>query len=489
MRRTATGCWLTAGRPRPDGQRCFHPSAAAWGNHRPRLSCGGGRARPGCRAPVAGGVADVDDSTLTRALYSSDASLYRVVPQVVARPRHPDELLAILDVAREHRRPGDHARRGHLDRRQRGRPRPRRRHRPAPEPGRSDIDPEARTAVVQPGVVHADLQRAAAPHGLRFGPDPSTHTRCTIGGMIGNNACGSRALGYGRTADNVAGLRGRLRHRRGGRARPAATGAAGPPCTALTDLVGRAPRRTCAPSSAGSPARSAATPSSTCCPRTAADVRPVPRRLRGHARRWCSRPPCGWSRRAGAARLVVLGYPVMAEAADAVPGPARGRRGRLIACEGLDARIVDLRPARRGSAVPDLPRGRRLAVRRGGRRRRPTALGRAASWPRPARWSTRVVGDPREAAALWRIREDGAGLAARSLRHPGVLRLGGRRRAARAPRRLAARLRRAAARARPRRRAVRPLRRRLRARAASTSRSAGRRRARRFRDFLTDAAR
>ena len=68
------------------------------------------------------------------------------------------------------------------------------------------IDPEARTAVVQPGVVHADLQRAAAPYGLRFGPDPSTHTRCTIGGMIGNNACGSRALGYGRTSDNVVDL-------------------------------------------------------------------------------------------------------------------------------------------------------------------------------------------------------------------------------------------------------------------------------------------
>lgn len=44
---------------------------------------------------------------------------------------------------------------------------------------------------------------AAAPYGLRFGPDPSTHTRCSIGGMIGNNACGSRALAYGRTADNV----------------------------------------------------------------------------------------------------------------------------------------------------------------------------------------------------------------------------------------------------------------------------------------------
>ena len=66
-----------------------------------------------------------------------------------------------------------------------------------------EIDPEARTARVEPGIVHAVLQRAAAPYGLRYGPDPSTHTRCTIGGMVGNNACGSRALGYGRTADTI----------------------------------------------------------------------------------------------------------------------------------------------------------------------------------------------------------------------------------------------------------------------------------------------
>src|SRR5687768_18551606 len=68
------------------------------------------------------------------------------------------------------------------------------------------LDRDARTALVQPGVVHAGLQKLALPAGLRFGPDPSTHTRCTVGGMIGNNACGSRALGYGRTSDNVVAL-------------------------------------------------------------------------------------------------------------------------------------------------------------------------------------------------------------------------------------------------------------------------------------------
>ena len=68
------------------------------------------------------------------------------------------------------------------------------------------IDPDARTAVVQPGAVLDDITKAASTYGLRFGPDPSTHSRATIGGAIGNNACGSRALAYGRTVDNVVDL-------------------------------------------------------------------------------------------------------------------------------------------------------------------------------------------------------------------------------------------------------------------------------------------
>ncbi|MCX4906511.1 FAD-binding and (Fe-S)-binding domain-containing protein [Streptomyces sp. NBC_00878] len=65
------------------------------------------------------------------------------------------------------------------------------------------LDARARTAVVQPGVVLDRLQEAAAPHGLRFGPDPSTHSRCTLGGMIGNNSCGSHSVAWGTTADSV----------------------------------------------------------------------------------------------------------------------------------------------------------------------------------------------------------------------------------------------------------------------------------------------
>src|SRR5699024_5340079 len=151
------------------------------------------------------GVAEVDESPLTRGMYSTDASLYRVVPQVVVRPRHVEEVLAtvatcaatqtqltsmgggtaiggnavgpgvVMDLARQLNQLGP-------------------------------VDPDTATAEVEPRCVHATLQAAAAPHGLRFGPDPSTHSRCTVGGMIGNNACGSRALGYGRTADNVRAL-------------------------------------------------------------------------------------------------------------------------------------------------------------------------------------------------------------------------------------------------------------------------------------------
>src|SRR6201999_411156 len=69
-----------------------------------------------------------------------------------------------------------------------------------------EIDPGARTARVQPGLVLDDLRRAAARHGLTFGPDPSTHSRCTLGGMIGNNACGSHSVAWGKTVDNVRDL-------------------------------------------------------------------------------------------------------------------------------------------------------------------------------------------------------------------------------------------------------------------------------------------
>src|ERR1700720_4126447 len=70
-----------------------------------------------------------------------------------------------------------------------------------------EIDPEKRMARVQPGVVLDSLRNRAEIHQLTFAPDPSTHNRCTIGGMIGNNSCGTHSLLGGKTVDNVEELR------------------------------------------------------------------------------------------------------------------------------------------------------------------------------------------------------------------------------------------------------------------------------------------
>ncbi|MCW2796555.1 MAG: linked oxidase domain protein [Nocardioides sp.] len=346
------------------------------------------------------GVTDVDDSPLARALYSSDSSLYRVVPQVVARPRHRDDLLAILDVAQETGAPitmrgagtsiaGNAVGSGivvdtlkHLNK-------------------VVSIDAEARTAVVQPGVVHADLQRAAAPYGLRFGPDPSTHTRCTIGGMIGNNACGSRALGYGRTVDNVVDLV--VAHGPGAADVEAALGALVDQHLAhIRQGFGRFSRQVSGyslehllPERGRSLDRLLVGSEGTLAMILEATVSLVPEeddRL-----------------------LVLLGYPSMVDAADAVPALLAAGDGRLIACEGLDRRIVDLVRSR-GNEVPELPRGAGwLFVEVAGADGSAVAAGLVAA---SGALDSRVVSDLVESAALWRIREDGAGLAARSLGRP-----------------------------------------------------------------------
>ena len=346
------------------------------------------------------GVTDVDDSVLTRALYSSDASLYRVVPQVVVRPRAADDLDAILDVAQATGVPltmrgagtsiaGNAVGPGvvvdtvkHLTR-------------------VVSIDPEARTAIVEPGVVHANLQRAAAPHGLRFGPDPSTHTRCTIGGMIGNNACGSRALGYGRTADNVVELD--VAWGPGAQDVEVRLGALVDQHLAhVRTEFGRFGRQVSGyslehllPENGRSIDRFLAGSEGTLALVRGATVRLVedePDRL-----------------------LVVLGYPSMIEAADAVPALLAATEGGMVACEGLDARIVDLVRAR-GSAVPELPSGNGWLfvelVGAEGAELATTVIAEGGAL------GHRLVTDAAESAALWRIREDGAGLAARSLKTP-----------------------------------------------------------------------
>src|SRR5438067_13079678 len=69
-----------------------------------------------------------------------------------------------------------------------------------------ELDPERRLARVQPGVVLDWLRDAAEQHQLSFGPDPATHSRCTLGGMIGNNSCGTHSIIAGVTADNIEAL-------------------------------------------------------------------------------------------------------------------------------------------------------------------------------------------------------------------------------------------------------------------------------------------
>ncbi|QUW81270.1 FAD-binding oxidoreductase [Streptomyces mirabilis] len=157
----------------------------------------------GLRAALAAEMrGEVAFDVTARALTTMDASNYRRVPLGVVRPRDADDVAAALSVCRAHGVPvvprgggtsiaGQATGTGvvldltrHMNR-------------------IVALDPEARTAVVQPGVVLDRLQEAAAPHGLRFGPDPSTHSRCTLGGMIGNNSCGSHSVAWGTTADSV----------------------------------------------------------------------------------------------------------------------------------------------------------------------------------------------------------------------------------------------------------------------------------------------
>jgi len=137
-----------------------------------------------------------------RALYATDASNYRQVPIGVVVPRDAADVIAAVELAREHGAP-ILARGGGTS-----------------LAGQccnvavvldfskymhnivelNELDKYAR---VQPGIILDDLRHAAEKHVLTFGPDPATHTHCTIGGMIGNNSCGVHALMAGKTVDNV----------------------------------------------------------------------------------------------------------------------------------------------------------------------------------------------------------------------------------------------------------------------------------------------
>ncbi len=362
------------------------------------------------------GITGVDDSSRRRAEYSSDASNYRLVPSVVVFPRHVDEVATSVAVARDLGVPlvsrgagtsiaGNAISSGivldfsrHLNR-------------------ILTLDPEARTATVEPGLVLDTLQAAVAPHGLRFGPDPSTHARCTIGGMIGNNACGSRALAYGRTADNVQALDVltadglAFAARRYGR--DGLTSAVGPEAALLRRLdkavgaqrglirteFGRFRRQVSGYSlehllaeNGVDLARMLAGTEGTLVITTAATLDLI-------------RTPT-------ATALAVLGYPDMAAAADAVPALLPHLP---IALEGLDSRIVDaVRRHGGNSAVPSLPRGQGWLFAEVAGETPAAAEAAALELAADAQAWDSIVVSGAAAAALWHIREDGAGLAGRS---------------------------------------------------------------------------
>ena len=358
------------------------------------------------------GVAEVDASTRRRAEYSTDASNYRVVPQAVVFPREVDEVAAAIRVARDLQVPvtargagtscaGNAVGPGivldlsrHLNR-------------------VLSLDPQAGTAVVQPGVILADLQRAAAPHGLRFGPDPSTQARCTIGGMIGNNACGAHALAYGRTSDNVEALSLLLADGRTLSTGPLAE-LADPVAAQLAQLVsanlanirtefGRFTRQVSGysmerllPENSGDLAKFLVGTEGTLAVISQATVRLV------SAAKFTA--------------LTVLGYPDMATAAEAVPallplGP--------LALEGMDAQLVAvlrqrLISRRSQATIPELPVGDAwLFIETGGDcLAEAVAAGQAMVRLAQAQSATVVTGD--QARQLWKIREDGAGLGSRT---------------------------------------------------------------------------
>jgi FAD/FMN-containing dehydrogenase/Fe-S oxidoreductase len=272
-----------------------------------------------------------------------------------------------------------------------------------------NIDSEARTAVVQPGAIHETLQRRALAEGLRFGPDPSTHSRCTIGGMIGNNACGSRTLAYGRTVDNVNFLD--VVTGSGTRLLLGPDGTPSVPETEALRTLVQADLGTIRTELGRFGRQVSGYALEHLLPERKFDLR---RALVGSEGTLAVVLEAGVRLVADPAyrTLVILGFADIGSAGDAVMDVMPFRP---TACEGLDSRIIDVVRTQKGAGtVPDLPRGAAwLFVEIAGGDPL-EVLDRAQRLRAAAALSARIVTDAGEAAALWKIREDGAGLAGRS---------------------------------------------------------------------------
>jgi len=377
-----------------------------------RLVAGLARAAPGLRVETGPGATG---------LYAYDASNYRVPPRAVVFPRGTGDVCAVLRVCRETGVPvtargGGTSMAGN-----------------AVGPGVVldfsrymnrilDIDPVAGIARVQAGAVLDTLQRATASHGLSFGPDPSSHSRCTLGGMVGNDACGNRSVRHGRTSSHIEALE--IVTADGVRAVADHTGlhAVDPADTervarleadvrrlVADDLapirteLGRIPRQVSGyqlhhllPERGFDMARALVGTEGTCAVVTAVTVRLVAT--------------------APASALLTLGYDDVVAAAEDVPEILRWNP---TAVEGMDEAIVATMRARRGpDSVTGLPEGRAwLYVELDGEDEA-TVDARAAELldvlrARGRTTGGRVVESAAERRSLWRVREDGAGLAAR----------------------------------------------------------------------------
>ena len=354
---------------------------------------------------------DVDSSSGTRARYSSDAGLTRIPPLAVAFPRTPEQAIAAFDLARAHGVPLT-ARGGgtscasnaigpglvldfsrHMNR-------------------VLSIDPEARTATVEPGCVGSTLQAAAAKHGLRFGPDPSSQNRATIAGMVANNACGPHATAWGRTSDNIVSLdcvdgQGRrftatTSHDSELNDVPGLASLIDSNLAPIRTQLGRFKRQVSGyslehltPEGGRNLAAMLAGSEGTLVLILSITVRLVPL--------------------PDAPVLAALGYRSMIEAADDVPNLLTHSP---LAVEGMDRRLVDVVRAHKGpGAVPALPEGEGwLLVEVGAPGEDVTAsLERARALCADSAAIDTVVYPPgAQASALWRIRADGAGLGGRT---------------------------------------------------------------------------
>jgi FAD/FMN-containing dehydrogenase/Fe-S oxidoreductase len=360
------------------------------------------------RAAVGG---DVRFDDAHRAMWSADASNYRKMPIGVVAPRDAADVEAAMAVCRAHEVPvlprgagtsiaGQAVNtavvldfRKYLNR-------------------ILEVDPDARTARVEPGVICDDVRDAGAPHGLTFGPDPSTHNRCTIGGMIGNNACGSHSVAWGKTVDNVhamdvltyRGERLTLGRDRASGAIPERLRALGERYadevrTSFPDLTRRVSGYNLdqlLPDGELDLARAMVGTEGTCATVLNATVRLV------------ESPPVR--------ALAVLGFPDAYIAADNVMVV---REHSPLTIEGMDAGLIAAlrasNPVETASrALP--PGGGWLYVETGGQTRAEAeaAAQAVARAMKPYGASSLVVSDPAKMKALWRIREDGAGILTRS---------------------------------------------------------------------------